>query len=244
MHASDVADLYVSLRDAESFTDVARSFERRLRYLGWAGNVRQGPPPPAELPPIEPGYAALHFDPAPTAAQFADAIREVHGQGRRGLVPTVDARSGRWRWSGTERDFAGRGLTIASPFETSVPMSGCLFALVPGSPVTPLFGGTPSELGEIIRDQTLVSRGQALVFERIEIARRERIGGGPPLVGPVGIDEARPGAILALARDAEGATRRIPGAFAELDAARAALEASGERSDVLFSRLVERIPLD
>lgn len=243
MLASDVADLYVGLREGESLAEVATSFERRLKLLGWSGHVRKGPPPPAQLPPLAGTHAGLVFDPPPSAEQFADAVREVHGQGRHGFIAAVDACLVEWHWVGTDRDFPERGLTLHSPLDSSVRTAGSYFALVPRIPPTFLFFGSTHRFATLIRAQSATDRGVALVFERIEFDRKDGPAKGPPLQGFLPREEAAVGSVIIVAAGMEGAIRIAPDAFPDLDAARRALHASNETAIVLYARLVERVSL-
>lgn len=244
MLASDVADLYVGLREGESFAAVATSFERRLKLLGWNGHVRKGPPPPAALPSLPGSHAALVFDLPPSAEHFADAVREVQGQGRHGFIASVDANLVRWRWVATDRDFPERGLTLHFLFDTSARMAGSLFALVPGIPPTFLYFGATDRFAELIRAQVAVYRGAALIFERIEFDRKDGPAKGAPLRGSIPREEAPVGAVIIVIAGTDGAMSIAPDVFPDLAAARRALHASNETAIVLYARLVERVSLD
>lgn len=244
MAAPDRSDLYLAVRPDEKTAGLATPIERWLRGFGWNGFARTGPPPPPELPPLDGPHVGVVFDPPLSAAQFSQAVANAAGLGRAVRVPVYDAALRVWRWSGTDRDFALRGLTLHPVTDTMVAMAGSLFALIPGQPPTALYFGPPAAFAELIWHQTSADRVTVVIAERIEFARNDRPPKGAPLRGTGEVTDAPVGSVLAIAAEFAGALRTIPGSFRDLDAARAALEASNERAIVLFARIVERFRID
>jgi hypothetical protein len=246
MLANDLADMYVSYNEGESFSDVALPIERWLRRLGWEGSVHKGPPPPVTLPPLgEEHYYPLIVDPLPPSPMLADAVREAYGQGRKVRLPYYEASLGLWRLSGTERDFPQRGMTLHRLTDTSVRMAGSYFALIPWQMQNPtsLYFGSPKEFLELIRMQNMVDRGATLICERIEVGRKEGYAKGGALLGPLPVESAPLNSVILATDGMEGVTRVVPGAFTDARTARIALEASNETAIVLFARIAERMSM-
>ena len=244
MMANDLADLYVSCRAGESGGEIAEACRQWLAYLGWDGRVLEGPPPPAEMPPLEGAYLGLRFDPSPTSSLLADAVRAAGGQGRTVCLPYYDALLAAWRWSSTDRDFPHRGITLHTLGDTSVRLAGSYFALLPWHPCpTSLFFGAIQEFSELILRQGWYGKGHhAWILERAEFARRERTRTGTALCGPLPLESAPVGSIVAVVLSALR-PRVVPGAFPDLASARAAVEASSEDDILLLARLVEAVRL-
>lgn len=249
MIASDVADLYVSCRAGEPPQEVLLAVRRCAEMHGWACRTRSVPVAPF-LPPLGEGdYLGIALDPPPPAAIFAQVVGGSVGDGRKVRLAYFDALLREWQLSGGEWGFAQRGLTTHDLLDTQVAMTGSYFALLPDrqAPIA-LHFGSPQVLAATIRCQTLLDRGDILVFERVEVCggKVAANGSGPAFAGTLPLDTAADGTFVAIVEDHRLARHRLaPGAFADAATAREAYFASNEVPGlrVLLARLALRASL-